>query len=304
VSATVNDHRAGFVALAGRSNVGKSTLLNRMVGHKIAAVSPRPQTTRNRIVGTRRDENSEIILIDMPGLHEPHREINRRMVKTARRCIGEGEVVVAMIEAGEKIRAGDRDFLLSLRGPGSGANRPSIIAVNKIDLTRPGRLIPMIAECGRLMPESEIVPVSAQSGENVEELIATIKKALPISPPLTDPNQYTDQTERMIAEEIVREKIFMAMRQELPFATAVKVNEFVEDLPSGKLIRIAAAIVVERESQKGMVIGAGGRQLKEIGSQARLELEEILGTRIFLQLTVKVERNWTRDPRKLSEFGL
>jgi len=292
------------VALAGRTNVGKSTLLNRMVGHKIAAVSPRPQTTRRRIVGTRRDENSEIILIDMPGLHEPHREINRRMVDTARSCIGEGEVVVAIIEAADEIRGGDRDFLLSLRDGGSEADRPSIVAINKIDLTRRARLIPMIAQCGRLMPQSEIVPVSAHSGENVEELIATIKKALPVSPPLTDPAKYTDQTERMIAEEIVREKIFMAMRREIPFSTAVKVEEFVADMPSGKPTRIAAAIVVERDSHKGMVIGAGGRQLKEIGSQARLELEEILGTRIFLQLTVKVERNWTRDPRKLSEFGL
>jgi GTP-binding protein Era len=304
VTATAIDHRAGLVALGGRSNVGKSTLFNRIVGHKIAAVSQRPQTTRKRIVGIRRDENSEIILIDMPGLHEPYREMNRRMVQTARNCIAEAEVVVAVIEAGEKIRTGDREFVLSLEDKGGGAKRPVIVAINKIDLIRRGALIAVVAECGRLLPASEIVPVSARTGENLQELVATIRTMLPASPALMDPEQYTDQTERMIAEEIIREKIFVAMRKEIPFSTAVKVEEFEEEAEPRELTKIAAAIVVERESHKAMVIGAGGRQLQQIGSEARLELEEILGTRIFLQLTVKVEANWTRDPRRLSEFGL
>ncbi|HEY2664182.1 MAG TPA: GTPase Era [Candidatus Binataceae bacterium] len=304
MTATATEHHAGFVALAGRSNVGKSTLLNRMVGHKIAAVSHRPQTTRRRIVGIRRDENSEIVLIDMPGLHKPYREMNRRMVQTAWNCIAEGEVVVAVIEAGEKLRASDREFVLGLEDKGRSPHRPVIVAINKIDLVRRAALIAMVAECGLLMPESEIVPVSARTGENMEELVATIRKKLPAGPALMDPEQHTDQTARMIAEEIIREKIFVAMRKEIPFSTAVTVEDFAQEAEPPTLTRIAAVIVVERESHKGMVIGAGGRQLKQIGSEARLELEEVLGTRIFLQLTVKVEANWTRDPRRWSEFGL
>jgi GTP-binding protein Era len=305
VTATPIEHRAGFVALAGRSNVGKSTLLNKIVGHKIAAVSQRPQTTRRRIVGIRRDENSEIILIDMPGLHEPYREMNRRMVQTAWNCIAEGEIVVAVIEAADKLRAVDRNCVLALEDKvAARPTRPVIVAINKIDLVRRGRLMAMAAECGQLMPEAEIVPVSARTGENLEELIATIRKKLPARPALMDPAQHTDQTERMIVAEIIREKIFAAMRKEIPFSTAVKVEDLTPEVEPTGLTRISAAIVVERDSHKGMVIGAGGRQLKQIGTEARLELEQILRRRIFLQLNVQVEANWTRDPSRWSEFGL
>ena len=292
-------HRAGFVALGGRSNVGKSTLLNRIVGHKVAIVTPRPQTTRRRIVGIRSDPDAQIILIDTPGIHAATKPLNRRMVETARRCMGEGEVILAVVEAGPELHPEDRAVIAELRE----LKRPMIVAINKIDLIARKRLLPMAEQCSHQAPQAEIVPVSALSGENLAELIAVIKRMLPESGRLMPADEYTDQTEREIAGELVREQVFLAMRQEVPFSTAVRVEGWSQD-PQRKLIRIAALITVERDSHKGMIIGSGGRQLKQIGTAARHELEAMLGARVFLELHVKVERNWTRDPRKLAEMGL
>lgn len=293
------EYRAGFVALAGRTNVGKSTLLNRLVGQKVAIVTPRPQTTRRRILGIRSDADAQIILIDTPGLHEARKPLNQRMVQTARRAIAEGEVILAVIEARDRLNAGDRAILDDIRS----LERPTIVAINKVDGVARAQVLPLIEEISRLLPGAEIVPISALTGENVGELLATLKRMLPVSPALMSVDEYTDQTERMIAEEIIREKIFLKMRQEIPFSTAVRVEKFEDDAARG-LKRISATVVVDRESHKGMLIGAGGRTLKEIGTAARLELEEILGARVFLEILVKVERDWTRDPRKLEEFGL
>jgi GTP-binding protein Era len=295
----MGEHRAGFVAVGGRTNVGKSTLVNRIVGHKVAIVTPRPQTTRRRILGIRSDPDAQILLIDTPGLHVPKKELNQRMVQVARRALAEGEVILAMVEAGEGLNAGDRAVLVDIRA----LARPTIVVINKIDRIARAQLLPMIDEISHGFPGAEIVPVSARSGENFGELLATIKKMLPISPALMSSDEYTDQTERMLAEEIVREKVFLTMRQEIPFSTAVRVEDFAEDAER-KLKKIRATVVVDRESHKGMLIGAGGRTLKEIGTAARLELEQILGARVFLEVMVKVERDWTRDPRKLAEFGL
>jgi GTPase len=291
-------HRAGFVTLGGRTNVGKSTLLNRIVGQKVAIVTPKPQTTRRRIVGIRSDPDAQMILIDTPGLHEPHRPLNRRMVETARRCLNEGEVVVGVIAAGRGMNPEDRRFLADLARLG----RPTVVAINKIDLVARDRLIALAEEAHQTLPGAEIVPVSALTGENVDELVRVVKSMLPESPALMSEEEYTDQTERMIAEEIIREKIFLAMRQEIPFSTAVTVEQFAEE-PERNLVRISAIVIVERDSQKGMVIGAGGLKLKEIGTDARLELEQMLDRRVFLELRVKVERGWTGDPRKLKELG-
>ena len=295
----MGDHRAGFVAVAGRTNVGKSTLVNRLVGHKVAIVTPRPQTTRRRILGIRSDDDAQILLIDTPGLHEAKKQLNQRMVQTARRAIAEGEVILDVVEAGDHLNPGDRAVLIDIRALG----RPTVIAINKVDRIARAQLLPLIEEINQGFPGGEIVPISALTGENIDELLVTLKRMLPESPALMSPDEYTDQTERMIAEEIVREKIFLKMRQEIPFSTAVRIEKF-EDDEERKLKRISATVVVDRESHKGMLIGAGGRTLKEIGTAARLELEEILGTHVFLEVIVKVERDWTRDPRKLAEFGL
>jgi GTP-binding protein Era len=293
------EHRAGFVVLGGRSNVGKSTLLNRMVGQKVAIVSPRPQTTRRRILGVRNDPGAQFVFVDTPGIHQPGRELNRRMLDIARRALGEAEIVLAVVEAGERLGAEDRAALAEL----GALKAPMVIAINKIDRVARPTLLPLIDEIRKLAPEAEIVPVSARTGENVDELIETLRPMLRAGPSLMTEDEYTDQTERMLAEEVIREKIFLHMRQEIPFSTAVKVESF-EDLPERKLKRIAALIIVERDSHKGMVIGAGGRTLKEIATAARVELEQILGARVFLEVAVKVEPNWTKDPRKVAEYGL
>jgi len=289
-------YRAGFLTLAGRTNVGKSTLLNRIVGQKVAIVTPKPQTTRRRIVGIRTDPDAQIILIDTPGFHQSRQPLNRRMIDTARRCLAEGEVIAAIIEAGGALSREDRDLLGEIAQLG----RPTVIAINKIDRGGRERTLPLADQAHQVMPAAEIVPISALTGENVDELLRVIKPLLPASAALMPEDEYTDQTERMIAEEIVREKIFLAMRQEVPFSTAVVVERFVEE---EALTRIEALVVVARESHKGMVIGAGGSQLKGIGTAARLELEELFGRHIFLGLRVKVEAGWTGDPRKLKELG-
>ncbi len=291
--------RAGMVALAGRSNVGKSTLLNLLVGCKVAIVTPLPQTTRRRILGIRNDSDAQLILIDAPGIHESRKPLNQRMIDRARACLKEGDVVVGVIEAAPRLGAGDRQFLAEF----SELRQPKVVAINKIDLVPRPLLIPLAEQCLSVVPGAEIVPVSALSGENVDELVATIKRLLPIGPALMPADQYTDQIERMLAEEVIREKVFLAMREEVPFSTAVKVESF-SPAPERNLLRIAAVIVVERESHKGMMIGAGGQRLKKIGQSARLELEQLLESRIFLELTVKVEKNWTHDPRKIEELGL
>jgi GTP-binding protein Era len=292
-------YRAGFVTIGGRTNVGKSTLVNYVVGQKVAIVTPKPQTTRRRIIGVRTDADAQLILIDTPGLHEPRRPLNRRMVDTARRCLAEGEVIVAVVEAGDGLHEADRRFLTQVPR----FERPVVVAINKIDRVRRDSLLQIAEQAHHVIPGAEIVPVSACTGENVDELLCVIKPLLPTSARLMSSEEYTDQSERMLSEEIIREKVFIAMRQEIPFSTAVAIEQF-SDEPGRNLTRISAVVIVERDAHKGMVIGAGGRMLKEIGTQARLELEQILGRRIFLELHARVENGWTSDPRKLKELGL
>ncbi len=297
MSATTHEYRAGFVALGGRTNVGKSTLLNRIVGRKVAIVSPRPQTTRARILGIRTDPDAQLLLLDTPGLHEASKELNRRMTETARKTLAEGEVVLGVIEAGIRLDPRDFDVLSELRKLGA----PLVIAINKVDRHPKERILPQIAEIGGAFPGSEVVPISALRGENVAELIAVVKSMLPAGPALMPEDEYTNQTERMIAAEVIREKIFLRMRQEVPFSTAVRIENFADE-PERRLKRISAVIVVERESHKPILIGVGGATLKAIGTSARIELEDLLGARVFLEMLVKVEANWTRDPRKIEEF--
>jgi GTP-binding protein Era len=290
--------RCGLVALGGRTNVGKSTLLNQLVGRKVSIVTPRPQTTRHRILGVRNEPDAQLLLVDMPGLHLPHGLLNQRMTALAHRCLAEADVLVGLVEAGTTLAPGDRVVLTEMLR----YRMPKIIAINKIDRHRRSSFLPLAQECAQQVPEAQIVPISALTGENVDRLVEVIKSYLPVRPPLMPSQEYTDQSEATIAQEIIREKIFLAAREEVPFSTAVKIDEFNMER-DGRLLRIAATIIVERDSQKGILIGAGGLRLKHIGQSAREELEALFGRKIFLTLYVRVDKNWTKDPRKVAELA-
>jgi GTP-binding protein Era len=292
-------HRAGFVAIVGRPNVGKSTLLNALIGARVAAVSPKPQTTRNRIVGIRTLPDAQAVFLDTPGFHAARSALNRRLVETAQQALGEADVVVLVVDAATGVGPGDRELATTLAATG----RPVTVVLNKRDRVRPSKLLPMMAELGALLPGRDIVPVSARTGEGVETLLAKVVAALPEGPRLHPEDEFTTETERFIAQEMVREQLFRQMEEEVPYGTAVEVEEFRDDREKG-LVFIRAVIVVERESHKGIVIGAGGSRVKEVGRRARLALESLLGTKVFLELFVRVEPGWTANPRRMKELGL
>jgi len=293
------DFRSGFVAILGRPNVGKSTLLNQLLGEKIAIVSPRPQTTRNRIMGIKTLPGGQILLLDTPGIHRARSLLNRRMVDVARRSLGDVEAVVWVVDARGGIRGDDED----IAGMLAASRHQTLIALNKIDAVSKGRLLPVMARLAELLPEREIVPISARTGENVPLLLDGVLGRLPPGPRYFPEDELTDQTERFIAAEIVREKVFLRTRQEIPYGTAVSVRSF-EEKDGGSLVVIAATIHTERESHKPMLIGKRGAALKEIGSAAREDLERLLGCRVYLELAVKTAPGWSRDPRSLAAFGL
>lgn len=293
------DFRSGFVAILGRPNVGKSTLLNQLLGEKIAIVSPRPQTTRNRILGIKTVPRGQMLLLDTPGIHRARSLLNRRMVDVAKRSLGDVEAVLWVVDARAGIRGDDED----IAGILAGSRHPIMIALNKIDIVAKGRLLPVMARLAELLPEQEIVPISARSGENVPLLVEGILDRLPAGPRYFPEDELTDQTERFIAAEMVREKVFLRTRQEIPYGTAVSVQRF-EEKNDGGLVVIAATIHTERESHKPILIGKRGAALKEIGSAAREDLERLLGCRVYLELAVKATPGWSRDPRSLAAFGL
>ena len=293
------DFRSGFVAILGRPNVGKSTLLNTLLGEKIAIVSPRPQTTRNRIMGIKTMPQGQLLLLDTPGIHRARSLLNRRMVDVAKRSLGDVEAVVWVVDAQGGIRGDDRD----IAGILAGSRHETLIALNKIDAVSKGRLLPVMAGLAELLPERDIVPISARTGENVPLLVDEVLKRLPPGPRYFPEDELTDQTERFIAAEIVREKVFLRTRQEIPYGTAVSVRSF-EEKKDGALVVIAATIHTEREAHKPILIGKRGAALKEIGSAAREDLERLLGCRVYLELAVKAAPGWSRDPRSLESFGL
>ncbi|HVO93412.1 MAG TPA: GTPase Era [Terriglobales bacterium] len=291
--------RSGYIAIVGRPNVGKSTLLNHILGEKVAIVSPKPQTTRNRITGIRTTTTSQIVFIDTPGIHQGHSLLNRRMVDVAMQTLDEVDGVLWLLDAHEKIKQEEERIAETLRG----VETPVLILLNKIDLISKGKLLPLMERCAQLLPGKEIVPVSALKGEGVELILGMIEKWLPEGPPFFTEGEYTDQSERFLASEIVREKVFLLTREEIPYGVAVTIDEFTEK-EEKNLIVIAATIHTERDSHKGILIGKRGAMLKEIGQQARQELERLLGCRIFLELFVRVDPGWTQNPHMLTEMGL
>jgi GTP-binding protein Era len=292
--------KSGFVSLVGRPNAGKSTLLNRFAGQKLAIVSDKPQTTRHRIVGVRNSPAGQIVFIDTPGIHKPMHRMNRRMVETATDTLREVDVVVLVVDVSARPGTGDK-FVLDLV---QRAGRPAVLALNKVDCIRKPALLPVIESYARSAGFAAIVPVSAATGDGVDRLEEEILAALPESEPLYPDDYLTDQTERTLAAELIREKVLHHTRDELPYTTGVVIEQFEEPEQEGGLTRIHASILVEGESQKPIVVGRGGEMIKRIGTEARKDLEEMLGGKVFLDLHVKVREDWRDNERILDEMGL
>jgi GTPase len=296
-------HRAGFVAIVGRPNVGKSTLLNRLVGQKLAIVSPKPQTTRRRILGVINRPDAQIALLDTPGLHAAKGGLNARMVRLALQTLADADLALFLIEAGPPaIDPATRKALDQVKE----ANKPTLLVINKIDTVPRSQLLPLIDRWKELHPWTEVYPLSARNGENVEGFVDTLIAHLPESPPMFPPDQWTDMQERDLCSELIREQLLRHTGQEVPYSTAVLIEQFDEserEIGPRGLVRIAASVLVERSSQKAIVIGKGGARLKEIGSEARREMERLLGAKVFLQLHVRVEPGWTRTTQGLRRAG-
>jgi GTP-binding protein Era len=290
--------RAGFVSLVGRPNAGKSTLLNRLVGAKLSIVSPRPQTTRNRITGIKNLPTAQIIFVDTPGLHTGAGKLGRLMRETTRRAVEDVDLVCLVVDAARDAAPGD-DVLEPLQTyPG-----PAFCLLNQSDRIHPKtRLLGLIERWRDAHPFQEILPVSALDGTNCDRLLDRIIDALPVHPALFPPDATSDQPETFYIAEVVREKIFRLTRQEVPYASAVRVESSTERARP-PCLSVAATIFVEQDSQKGIVIGRQGGMLKRIGTEARRELEAFFGIKVFLALTVQVRRNWRKDERALREFG-
>ena len=292
--------KAGFVSLIGRPNAGKSTLLNRLVGTKLAIVSDKPQTTRNRILGVRNYDGAQVVFLDTPGIHRPRHRMNVRMVDAAKDAMSEVDVLALVVDAPEAGGHGD-DFVLELTKQ---SKAPVFLVLNKIDLMKKNRLLPLIDAYSKKASFAEIVPVSAVTGENVDRLERAIIDRLPEGEPLYPADYLTDQPERFFAGEIVREKLLQLTRDEIPFSSAVVVDKFEEPDREGGLLKLYCTIVVDRESQKPIVVGRGGEMVKRIGTAAREDLERFFGTHVFLDLHVRVKAEWREDERVLKDLGL
>jgi GTP-binding protein Era len=290
----------GTVAIIGRSNVGKSTLLNRLLGEKIAIVSPKPQTTRTRILGVAHVPGAQIAFLDTPGLHKPEHLLNRRMIRTTVETLEEADLLYMLMDATSLPGPGDLAAIKQMKEALAKRPRPVILVVTKIDVVNKQKLLPVLDSYAKLFPWTEVVPVSAQADDNIDRLVAVTMPYLQEGEAAYGEDMVTDQTMRTLAAEMIREKIFQATEQEVPYAVAVEIEEFVEE---GKLARIRASILVERETQKGILIGKQGERLKQISTQARQDMEHLFGMKVFLEVWVKVKEAWREDEQALAELG-
>ena len=296
--------RAGFCAIVGLPNVGKSTLLNRILGQRLVAVSPKPQTTRNRILGVHHGEGVQIAFVDTPGIQHGAGALRRFMREEALAAAGETDVALLVVDAADGRGRAPARFEQEDTAPLAAAlrNRPLVIALNKVDRVAKPDLLPLIAAWVAWAPEAEVVPIAALSGDGVDRLLGAIAARLPESPPLFPEDTLTDRAERFLAAELIREQLFHQLGQELPYATAVVVESF-EERPEKKDLLIGAVIVVERDSQKAIVVGKGGQRIKQIGIAARQALGELFECAVHLNLFVKVMPDWSRGDRGLRELG-
>lgn len=289
--------KAGFVSVVGRPNVGKSTLVNRVVGQKVAIVTHKPQTTRNRITAIAKTDKAQIVFVDTPGIHKPQHEMNRLMVETAVASLTQVDVVLLMIDITQPFGRGDQHVLELMKKVAV----PLLLAINKVDKVAKESILPLIDEYQSRGNFKEIVPISALEGDNVDRLVEVVERYLPEGSPLFPEDALTDLPERFFASEMIREKILLHIHEEVPYSAAVRVDSW--DDGDG-MTRIEASILVERDSQKGILLGQGGRMIKRIGTEARKELESFLNTRVYLGLHVKVRERWRENRRLLNELGI
>jgi GTPase len=291
---------AGTVAILGRPNVGKSTLLNRIVGEKLAIVTPKPQTTRNRIVGVWNGPAGQIVFVDTPGVHGARKGLNRFMVGEAMATIEDVDAALLVVDGTDgKAGAAELTILDGL----AAAKKPMILAINKVDKVKDkGALLPLLTSWNDVGHFAAMVPISAMRGNNVDKLVAEICRMLPAGAPLYGPEMLTDRTERFLAAELVREQLFLKLKQEMPYATAVMIESWTERADRGDVV-IEASILVERDSQRGIVVGKGGAMIRELGTQARAGISILLGRPAHLKLEVKVAPDWTTSPEALARLG-
>ena len=291
--------KSGFIGIIGRPNVGKSTLFNAVIGEKISITADKPQTTRNKITGIKNLPDAQLIFLDTPGIHNARTPLNRATVQTAWEALNNADLLLMMVEANAEVHSQDIFLIESL----SEIKTPVFLVINKIDLIEKKLLLPLIDKFRTLYNYQEIFLVSAVKGDGLDDLLQTIKEKLPEGPQYFPTDTFTDATERFIASEFIREKIMLLTKQEIPYVSAVEIDIFQED-EEKNLIRINATINVEKESQKAIMIGKKGSMLKNIGTQARMAMENLFGSKVFLELFVRVKKDWTSNDKLLKEFGL
>ncbi|WP_442603719.1 GTPase Era [Paenibacillus sp. KN14-4R] len=289
--------KSGFVSIIGRPNVGKSTLMNQAIGQKIAIMSDKPQTTRNKIHGVYTTDQSQIVFLDTPGIHKPTSKLGDYMMKTAHSTLNEVDAVLFLVDVVEGYGGGDRYIIEQLKN----VKTPVLLLLNKIDMVQPEELLPIITKYKDMYPFAEIIPVSALNGNNVTTMLEQITKYLPEGPQYYPADQVTDHPEQFVCAELIREKILHVTREEIPHSIAVGIEDMKVE-PNG-LVRISAVIYVERDSQKGIIIGKRGALLKEVGQKARIDIETLLGSKVFLELWVKVKKDWRNQERVLKDLG-
>jgi GTP-binding protein Era len=290
--------KSGFVGILGAPNVGKSTLLNQLLGQKIAITSEKPQTTRHRILGVAHQPGAQLIFLDTPGIHQASAPLNVRMVDVALKVLGDVDVVVFMTDAASPDDVSDQIILQSVKKK----SLPVILVINKIDLVNKEALLPLIEHWRDAYPFRAVVPISALQGVQIDMLLSEMVAVLPEGPPYYPEESITDLPERFIAAEMIREKVFRLTSQEIPYGVAVTVESF-KKRPDKDLMDVQATIHAERDSQKPIIIGRGGRLLKQIGEQARQDIERLVGCKVFLKLWVRVQKKWTRDEKAIRRFG-